>query len=296
MSPRHLGLLAFGVLAVSSSAILIRLADAPPFAIAFYRNGMAAAILLPIALLRHRDEFRRMTSREWRVALVAGVALTTHFALWVPSVTLTTVAASTVLVTTGPVWVALLGWLFLKERISARGVAGIGLSLTGALVISGGDFGSSPDALLGDVMALGGAMAAAVYVLGGRNLRPKVSLSTYTGIVYGIATVLLGAMMLATGTPFGGFEPEVWGLFALMTLGPQIGGHTVFNYLLAHLEAVVVAIAVTAEPVGASLLALVFLSERPGAGVLVGGAVILTGVYLAISAQSRRQLQEMPLE
>jgi drug/metabolite transporter (DMT)-like permease len=201
-----------------------------------------------------------------------------------------------VLVTTGPVWVALLGSLFLRERISRRAGIGIALSLAGALVISGGDFGSSAEALLGDAMALGGAVAAAVYVLAGRSLRPRMSLSTYTGTVYALATIGIGALMLVAGTPFGGFEPRVWGLFALMTLGPQIGGHTVFNYLLAHVEAVVVSIAVTAEPVGATLLALVFLRETPSLPAVVGGVVILAGVYLAISARAGRKLEEAAIE
>lgn len=139
-------------------------------------------------------------------------------------------------------------------------------------------------------------MAAAVYVLAGRSLRPKVSLATYTGTVYAMTAVAIGVLMLAAGTPFAGFEPRVWGLFALMTLGPQICGHTVFNYLLAHVEAVVVSIAVTAEPVGATLLALLVLQETPSLPAVVGGAVILGGVYLAVSARAGRELEEAAIE
>lgn len=293
MSPKHAVLLVVGVLAVSSSAILIRLADAPPLATSFYRNAMAAAVLLPLALLRHRREFRSLTGRQWRIALASGAMLALHFGLWVPSLDYTSVAASTVLVTTGPVWVALIGRFTIGERVSRRGAAGIGLCLVGALVISGGDLGTSGSAAFGDLLAVGGAIAAAGYVVAGRDLRARVSLLTYVGIVYTVAAVLLGVVMILAGTPFAGWDSRVWLLFALMTIGPQILGHTVFNYLLADVEAQVVAIAVTAEPVGASLLAMAFLAETPTVAELAGGALILGGIYVALAHGSRGDLAEV---
>lgn len=287
MRSRHLGLLALAVLAVSSSAILIRLSEAPALAISFYRCAMAAAVLLPIALLRHRAEVRTLGRRQWAVAIASAAALAAHFALWVPSLEYTSVAASTVLVTSSPVWVALLGRVTVGERVTRLAGVGIALSLAGAAVISWGDVGASARAALGDALALGGAIAAAAYVLAGRELRQRMSLSTYAGIVYAGAAALLALAMLATGTRFTGYPPDVWGLFVLMTLGPQLLGHTVFNYLLAHLEASVVAISVTAEPVGASLLALAAFGEMPSVSAIVGGALILSGIYVAISGQSR---------
>ncbi len=287
MRSRHAGLLALAVLAVSSSAILIRLADAPALAISFYRCAMAAAVLLPIALVRHGAEVRSLGRRQWVVALTSAAALAAHFALWVPSLSYTSVAASTVLVTSSPVWVALVGRLTVGERVTRLGVAGITLSLAGAAVISWGDASVSARAALGDALALGGAVAAAAYVLAGRDLRQRMSLSTYAGIVYTGAAALLGAAMLVTDTRFTGYPPEVWGLFALMTLGPQLLGHTVFNYLLAHVEASVVAISVTAEPVGASLLALAAFGEVPSVAAIAGGALILSGIYVAIAGQPR---------
>ena len=277
-----------GVLAVSSSAILIRFADAPALAVGFYRNAMAAAVLLPLALWRHPGELHRLSRRQWGIALASGGLLALHFALWVPSLSYTSVAASTVLVTTTPIWVALIGAVTIGERVSRRGAAGIGLCLLGALVISGGDLGGGGRALFGDLLALGGAIAAAGYVLAGRDLRREVSLLTYVGIVYTVAAVLLGAAMLVVGTPFVGYPPKVWGLFALMTLVPQILGHTVFNYLLAEVQAQVVAISITAEPVGASLLALACFGEAPTGTELAGGVLILIGIYVAIAAQASR--------
>jgi drug/metabolite transporter (DMT)-like permease len=287
MRSRHVALLAVGVLAVSSSAILIRLAAVSALAISFYRCAMAAAVLLPLALVRHRDELRALARREWLVLSMSAAALGVHFALWIPSLSYTTVAASTVLVTSSPVWVALLGRLTGRERVTRLGAVGIALSMVGAIVISGGDVAVSLRAAFGDLLALGGAIAAAGYVLAGRDLRPRMSLVAYTGVVYAGAAAALAAAMAGTGTPFAGYPPRVWALFAAMTVGPQFLGHTVFNYLLAHVDASVVAISVTAEPVGASLLAFAFLGESPAATVLAGGAIILAGIYVAIAGQAR---------
>lgn len=295
MSPRHLALLALGVVAVSFSAILIRLAHAPPLAVAFYRNAMAAAILLPLALARHRDEIRALSRRQWGIAALAGGLLAAHFALWIPSLSYTTVAASTVLVTTQPVWVALLGRAVLGERMSSRALGGIALSMVGAVIISGGDFGVSSRAAFGDLLAVAGAVMAAGYFLSGRSLRPRLSLLSYVGVAYTTCAALLALAMVVSRTPFSGFGARGWLLFALMALVPQIMGHTVFNFLLAHVEAAIIAIAVTAEPIGASFLALAFFGEIPRWTAVAGGALILSGIYLTIGAQAARQV-EAPIE
>jgi len=294
MSPRHLALLALGVAAVSCSSILIRLAEAPALSVAFYRNAMAAVVLVPLALRGHRAEIRSLSRRQWGIAALSGVLLAVHFALWIPSLSYTSVAASTVLVTTQPVWVALIGRGF-GETVSRRTLVGIGLSLAGAIVISGGDFGLSRRAAFGDALALLGAVAAAGYFLSGRNLRVRLSLLTYVGIVYSTCALLLAGAMAVSGTPFAGFEPKVWLLFALMALVPQILGHTVFNYLLADVRATVIAIAVTGEPIGSTLLALAFFGEVPRWTAFAGGALILAGIYVTVAAQTGRQ-RVTPLE
>jgi drug/metabolite transporter (DMT)-like permease len=287
---RHVLLLVLGVLAVSTSAPMIRLAEAPPLAVAFYRNAMAAAVLLPLSFIVHPGELRSVVRRDAAALGLAGALLAVHFAAWIPSVTLTTVAASTVLVTTVPVWAAAGDRLLFGERIPRATVAGIALSLAGAVLISGFDFTVSTEAFLGDVLALLGAVAAAGYFLTGQRLRRRLSLPTYAGAVYGICAVLLFIAALISGTPLVGFDPEVWLLFALMAAGPQILGHTVFNYLLREVDATVVAVAVMGEPVGASLLALALFGEVPPASAIVGGAVVLAGIYVAVTAQSRARL------
>ena len=283
-------MLASGVVAVSFSAIMIREADAPSLAIAFYRNAMAAAVLLPMAFVLHGDELRSLSRGQVTVAAAAGAFLALHFGTWIPSLSYTTVAASTVLVTTQPVWVAIAGQLFLRERITTAGMAGIGVALAGSIFVSGGDFGVSSHAVLGDLLALSGAVFAAGYFIIGRSLRRTVSLLVYVGIVYTTCALLLLPAMALSGTAFGGFPAKTWGLLLLMALVPQILGHTVFNFLLRHLEVTVVAVAIMGEPVGASLLALGFFGEVPPWTAVAGGALILGGIYLAITAQARRAI------
>jgi len=288
-------LLAAGVVAVSFSAIFIRLAHASALAMAFWRNLIGAALLLPFALAYYREEFRALSRRQVAIAVLSGALLAGHFATWIPSLQYTTVAASTVLVTTAPVWVALGSWLLLKERVSPAAGAGIAVGLAGAVVVSGGDFGVSSRAVYGDVLALLGAVFAAGYFLIGRNLRQRLSLLVYVTIVYATCTALLAPVMAVSSTRFTGFPAKTWGLFVLMAVVPQIMGHTVFNYLLRDLDPTVITVGIMGEPVGASLLALGFFGEVPHWTTAVGGALILAGIYVAITAQGRREVP-VPVE
>lgn len=286
LSPRLLALLALGIVSIAFASILIRAADAPALSVAFYRNLGAAAILLPIALVRHPDQFRSLSRREWGTALLAGALLAVHFGSWVPSLALTTVAASTVLVDTQPVWVTIVERA-MGVRVPGRAVVGIALAVLGAVLISGGDFAVSGKAVVGDLLAVLGAVAGAGYIVAGRRLRQVVSLTTYTGIVYSTCAALLAGAVAVSGSPFTGFTGRQWWLLALMTLIPQFGGHTVFNYLLGHLEAGTVAIAVAGEPVVASVLAFLFFDEVPGWAAVAGGIAILAGIWVVIRAQGR---------
>jgi drug/metabolite transporter (DMT)-like permease len=283
---RDLLLLIVGVTAVSFSAVLVREADAPSMAVAFYRCAMASVVLVPLGLVRHRDEYRRLTPRQWRLALASGVVLSAHFATWISSLSFTTVAASAVLVQTLPLWVAAFG-RFVGERPSRRALVGMGVAIVGTAIIAGGGFEGGSRAVLGDLLALAGAVFAAIYVLLGRSLRQQLSLVTYSSIVYAASATVLAVVMAVSGTAFLGYPSKTWLMFVLITAGPQFLGHTTFNYLLGHVRASIVAVALLAEPVGATLLAWLVLGERPGVATAIGGAVVLVGVYLAIAAESR---------
>jgi drug/metabolite transporter (DMT)-like permease len=290
-------LLIVGVVAVSFSAIFIRLADAPALTIAFYRTGLAAALLIPPVLLRRRQELRGLSRRQVWIAVLAGAMLALHFAVWITSLSYTTIAASVVLVTTQPIFVATFSRLLFGERLLGVTMAGILVCLIGAAVVSGGDFGSPdrPRALEGDLLALVGAITAAAYFVAGRRLRQEVSLLTYAALAYSTCAVVLLPVALLSGSRLTGFSAKTWGLFVLMAVVPQMLGHTVFNYLLKEVEATVVAISVMGEPVGSTLLAMIIFSERPSSTALLGGLLILVGIYIAITSQARGR-RTLPVE
>src|SRR5215212_5271121 len=289
MRRRHIIWLVIGVTAASTSAVLIRAADdrgVSSLAIAFYRCGLASAVLVPLALVRHRPALRAL-SRHRRVLLAAsGLALALHFVTWISSLSYTSVAASTVLVQTMPIWVALAG-PFTGERTSSRGWLGIAVAIGGSIVIAtaGGTAGGS-NALLGDALATAGALFAAIYVVIGRHVRPDLSLVPYSASVYLVAALSLALAMLVTGTPFAPYSTQVWALFLAMTIGPQFLGHTVINHLLGELRASIVSVALLAEAVGATILAYIAFGERPGILVVVGGAVVLAGVAITVLAEA----------
>jgi len=295
MTARQAGLLAIGVVVVSFAAPLIRLADAPPLAIAMYRNLFATAVLLPLALWRHRGELRALARSDVLALGGAGVLLAVHFGSWVPSVTLTTVAASTVLVSTQPLWSAVFARLFLGDRIRRAVAVGIGIALAGAVMISGFDFNLSTRAFAGDLLALTGAAAVAGHRIVALGPRRRISLLPLVAIMYGVCAVVLVLVVLVSGTRATGFESETWLWMALLALGPQVIGHTLFNLLLRDVDPTVIAVAIMGEAVGATLLALGLFGEIPSVGAIAGGALLLTGIFVAVRGQSRRAV-EAPVE
>jgi drug/metabolite transporter (DMT)-like permease len=292
---RQAALLLTGLLVVSFAAPLIRLAEAPPLAVAFYRNLFASAILIPLALATRRRELLAMRRRDLVPLAVAGLLLAAHFAVWIPSVRLTTVAASTVLVSTQPVWSAVLARFFLGERLARAAAVGIAVALGGAVMISGFDFRLSTRAFVGDMMALTGAMAVAAHRIVALGPRRRLSLLPFVAVVYGVCSVVLFVVVLVTGTPLTGFAPEAWLMMALLALGPQLIGHTMFNFLLRDIDPTVIAVAIMGEPVGASILAVLLFGELPPLGAVLGGVLLLAGIYIAVTSQSRGAT-EAPLE
>lgn len=292
MPGRHAVLLAIGVVAVSFSAIFIRIAEAPSLTIAFYRNAFSALILLPLLLARRRSEIKGLSREQSAIAAAAAGLLALHFAVWISSLSFTTVAASVVLVTSSPIFVAAGERIFFGERTSRSTFVGILIGLVGAAVVSGGDLGLARRAVGGDLLALAGAVAAAGYFIAGRRLRREVSLLTYVGIVYAATAVLLLPMVVLSRAPLTGFSGMAWTMFGLQALVPQMMGHTIFNYLLKDVDATIVAIAILGEPVGSTLLALAFFGEVPPWTAVAGGVLVLAGIYVAVTAQARARRRE----
>jgi drug/metabolite transporter (DMT)-like permease len=282
--------LVVAVVAVSTSAILIRWSHAPSSVAAFYRVLFTTLLLVPVSTVRYRTAFARLTARDWLVATASGLALAAHFAAWFESLSWTTVAASVTLVQTQPVFVAVGAVVLLGERFNRRMAAGIAIVLVGSALLSAGDFLSGSifagaDPLYGDTLALLGAVAAAGYVLAGRSLRQHLPVIPYVIVVYSVCAVGLLAWLLGQGASLGPYPPREWLLFFGMAVGPGIFGHTVVNWALAHVESSVVSVTLVGEPVGSTLLALVLLGEVPPALTVVGGAVVLAGIVLTARAR-----------
>ncbi len=290
--------LLIAVLAVSTASILIRFAqrEAASLVIAALRLAFATIVLAPHALLHHRTELQRLTRRAAWLALLAGFFLSIHFATWISSLEYTTVASSVVLVSTGPLWVALLSPLTLREPLRRAVFLGLVLAFSGGLVISlaGACFWEDgllcPSlsqvlhgrALFGNLLALVGAWAVAGYLIIGRKLRPHVSLVPYIFVVYAAAALFLSVYMLLAGYSPLGYQPLTYVWILLLALIPQLIGHSAYNWALAHLPAAFVAVTTLGEPIGSAILAYFLLQESPTPAVMAGGALILGGIYLAL--------------
>ena len=286
MTPERKALVVVGlaIVVVSFAAILIRLCTVPTAVIAAWRLTLASLILLPVFLATGRG--RGLSRGQVAPCILAGLFLSLHFLLWIESLKLTTVASSVVLVTTSPIFAAVFGRIFLGEAIGPRTLAAIGCCLVGSLVIGRGDFHVAAATLRGDLYALGGAAAFGAYFVLGRWLRRTVGFIPYVFAAYSASAVMLLAWAVATRHQLAGFAPANYLWLFLVALGPQAFGHSSLNWALGHLPASKVAISVLGEPIGSALLAWAIFHEVPGLPLLGGGALILYGVYLALSARA----------
>jgi drug/metabolite transporter (DMT)-like permease len=288
----------FGILAVSTASIFIRQAqnDVPSLVIAAYRLTIATIVLVPIAFMRHRTELRLRKRWEISLALLSGLFLALHFAAWITSLEYTTVASSVVLVSTTPLWVALLSPITVKEPLTRSILIGMVLVILGSIVIGLSDsctFNSGTlscpslhnlvtgEAFLGDLLALVGAWMAAGYVLIGRKLRTQMSLVPYIFLVYGVAAVILIIIMTLFGYSPWGYPPQAYLWLVLLAIIPQLLGHSTFNWALGYLPASLVAITLMGEPIGSTILAIIFLQETPTVTKIFGAILILIGIYVA---------------
>ncbi|OMI40007.1 DMT family transporter [Streptomyces sparsogenes] len=285
--PLDVALLALAVASVSFSAPLIAATAAPALAVAFWRNAMAVGALTPLALLRHRRELRGMGRRGVLLSAGAGVLLALHFGAWLPSLHMTSVASSTALATTTPIWTALL--LRLRgQRPPALAWAGMAVAVLGVVMLTGVDLALSPRALAGDALALVGGIAAAGYVVLGAEVRRTASTTAYTYVCYGTTSVLLLLTCLASGTALGGYSGATWLKLAALTVTAQLLGHSMINRVVKGLGPSVTSTALLLETPGAALIAALWLGQTPQAIAYPALAVILVGLALVVLADRRR--------
>jgi drug/metabolite transporter (DMT)-like permease len=278
-----------GIIAVSASSIFIRNAQtaAPSLVIAAYRMTIASLVVVPVAFWRHQNELRRLRATEWLLAAASGAFLAIHFAAWVTSLEYTSVTSSVVLDATSPMWVAIGSWLLLRERMTRPVILGLIVAVAGSLVIGLGDMtqGTSSAPLLGNSLALLGALMVTGYWLIGRRVRGSLSLVPYVAIVYSMAAVVLLIMVAGARQPLTGYDTTTYVWLVLLALVPQLVGHSSFNWALARLPAVFVAVATLGEPIGATVLAYFLLSETPTTIRMFGAALVLAGIAVTLSRQ-----------
>ncbi len=278
-----------GIIAVSAASILIRNAQTttPSLVIASYRMTIASLVVVPVALWRHHEELRKLRATEWLLAAASGVFLALHFAAWVTSLEYTSVTSSVVLDATSPMWVAIGSWLLLRERLTRPVIFGLIVAVAGSLVIGLGDMtqGTSSTSLLGNSLALVGALMVTGYWLIGRRVRGSLSLAPYVAIVYSMAAVVLLLMVAGARQPLTGYNATTYVWLVLLALVPQLVGHSSFNWALARLPAVFVAVATLGEPIGATVLAYFLLNETPTTIRMFGAALVLAGIAVTMSRQ-----------
>lgn len=292
--PRAVPLALVAAMAIIGFApILVRWAgEAPPLAVVVWRTIFATALLAPVAIARGRDDLRALSRRDWGLALAAGFFLGLHFSAWTASIYYTTVASASVLVTSSPLFIAVLGWLVLRERLAPRTVLAIVAGVIGAVLIGVSGGGAAGDAFpragVGNGLALFAALMVAIYLLIGRAIRSRVSLLAYLLPVYAAAAATCLVAALIDGTPLAQPGPILL-LCLLLAVGPQLVAHGAFNYAVKYVPAAVVGLASLAEPVVGTLLAFVFFAEAPAPLALVGMGVVIAAIAMIYARVGRRQ-------
>ena len=277
-----------GMLAISTSAILIRFSGSDPLVIGSYRQTFATLLFVPFLIKDKGQEIRALPQQRLVEMAITGVLLGGHFGFFISSVKATSIAASVLLGTCHIVYVAIIGWLFLGERLNSKAIKGTIIALLGIVVLFGGDLVQDPGNFQGNILAFVSGILAGLYYLSGRKLRKEISLPLYALVVYFFSALTMWSVVIIQDLDYRNLPIEELQLFVLMALIPTLLGHTMQNWALGFLPAYVVSISLLSEPVGSGILAWIIFSEIPSIGVFIGGLVVLIGVYVVTTAEKAR--------
>jgi len=278
------------VFSISTSAIMVKLiTDAPASMIAFYRIFLAVIIMAPIIFIKYRTELSRVTKKDWIYAITSGVFLSLHFILWFESLNYTSVASSVVLVALQPLFAFIGTYIFFGERFSIAAVISLFITILGSIIIGWGDFQISGLALLGDILAILGAITVTVYFLLGQKLRRTLSLMTYTFIVYSSSAFMLLIYNVLVGNNFVSFSSNTWIWFFALAIIPTFFGHSLFNWALKWVSTSTISMAIVFEPIGASILAYFILGEHLSWSQFLGGSIVIFGLFLFVVSTTRKK-------
>jgi drug/metabolite transporter (DMT)-like permease len=278
--------MAGAVIAMAFSSIFVTKLEAlgaPAVVIAFYRVALATVLLTPAALFLKGRELIGLSRGDIASLGVAGFCLAVHFGAWIASLEYIPIATSLVLVDSHPILVAIASHFILGEPTSRRTLAGAAVGVIGTAVICKDGLWGVRVAAAGDGLALLGALALVGYLLVGRRIRSRVSLLAYATPVYAACSLFLLVWAGAAGLPLWNYGKIEWIYFTALALIPTIMGHTVLNWALRHLPATGISISFLGEPVVAAALAFLFLSQRPPIATVIGGGLVLAGIYLTLS-------------
>lgn len=279
--------LGIAVIFISLSGPMIAATAAPALAIAFWRCLIGSGLTGLWVGVRQRTQLASLNRREIRLTVIAGVFLGLHFATWIPSLTMTTIAASTALVATQPIWAAFIARAT-GVRIERRVWVGITVAFSGVIVLTGVDLSVDPQHLIGDALALVGAIFSAAYVSVAERVRQSVDTSTMTFVLYAVSAVTILPLVFVFGEALVGFDAQAWLLIIAVTLGAQLLGHSMMNRVLSSTSATVVSLAILFEMPGATIVAAIWLGQVPPLALLPAAALILIGLAIVIRAADRR--------
>lgn len=286
-SPSKYWILA-GTLFTSLSSIIIRYSTAPALVISSYRMLFTCMMLFIPVMLKSRKEFHEISKNNLILCILSGIFLALHYASWISSIKMTTIANSTVLVACSPMFVALANFVFLKEKPSNRMIIGIAMSLTGTAIIAMGSAGSTQTSMMtGNILAFLGAIFVAGYLVIGGIVRKNLSAGIYVFIVYSVSAVVLFVMCFLSSTPVYPYPPGEFALFFALAFFCSILGHTVYNYLVKYFSSTLISVSTLSEPIFASILALIIFREIPSIYTLTGGVIIITGIFYYIMTQNK---------
>jgi len=281
-------ILFIGVLSVSFAAVFIRLADAPPLVIAAYRLGIASVILIPFASMRFGKTLKKLSRSDILLVLLSGVFVALHFALWITSLSYTSIASSVVLVTSHPVFVAVISYFLWGERLNRLAVLGIIVALVGVVFINYSGFSLHPQALFGDLLALLAAFFMGAYLVIGRQLRARINIWHYLAVIYTCAAIILLLAAVVSGQSLVGYSSATYTMLILLALVPQLIGHSSLNIAVRMMPVILVSVAILGEPVLATALGYFILGEWATTGEIVGGLLTLAGIFIVMRNKPKK--------
>ncbi|MGB4439407.1 MAG: DMT family transporter [Sedimentibacter sp.] len=281
-------LILVGTLFTSLSSIIIRFSAAPALVISAYRMLFTCLMLLLPVIINNRKEFSSIKRNDFILCILSGIFLALHYASWISSIHMTTIANSTVLVACSPMFVALANYFIIKEKFTFKMIASIALSLTGTLIIAMGSSGGTESSMMmGNALAFSGAIFVAGYLVIGGIVRKNMSVGIYVFIVYSVSAITLFLMCFVTDTPVYPYPAKEFLLFIALAFFCSILGHTVYNYLVKFVSSTLISVSTLSEPIFASIMAMFFFKEVPSIYTLAGGMIIITGIFYYLVTQNK---------